>query len=191
MFAYKKKYFLLIESIKDINLRKIKKYAKFIIIYRGKVRSEDINDLLIFRKECRLKLIDFYVANDQKLAIKLNSDGIYLSSYNRTLKKNICNKLNFKIIGSAHNFKEISFKLKQGCSYILLSKLFLVEYDRTAPYLGVVRFSNFINLFSKKIVPLGGIKVSNLNFLKNINCEAFALLSEVKKKPANIINRLF
>ena len=191
MFAYKKKYFLMIESIKDINLRKIKKYAKFVIIYRGKAIKEDINDLLIFRKECRLKLIDFYVTNDQKLAIKLNSDGIYLSSHNRSLKKYNYNKSNFKVIGSAHNFKEISFKLKQGCSYILLSKLFLVAYDKTAPYLGVVKFSKFINLFPKRIIPLGGIKVSNLNFLKNINCEAFALLSEVKKKPANIINRLF
>jgi len=29
MFAFKKKYYLLIESIKDINIRKIKKYNKF------------------------------------------------------------------------------------------------------------------------------------------------------------------
>ena len=31
----------------------------------------------------------------------------------------------------------------------------------------------------------------NLNNLRNIPCKGFAILSEVKKKPANIINRLF
>ena len=34
MFAFKKKYYLIIESIKDIDLRKIKKRGKFVIIYR-------------------------------------------------------------------------------------------------------------------------------------------------------------
>ena len=34
MFAFKKKYFLIIESIKDLKLKNIKKNNKFIIIYR-------------------------------------------------------------------------------------------------------------------------------------------------------------
>ena len=41
------------------------------------------------------------------------------------------------------------------------------------------------------LIPLGGIKPKNLNNLKNVSCKGFAILSEVKKKPANIINRLF
>ena len=57
MFALKKKYYLIIESIKDINLRNIKKYNKFIIIYRNQDIQEDINDLKQFRKECKLKFI--------------------------------------------------------------------------------------------------------------------------------------
>ena len=40
MFILKKKYFLIIESIKDINLKNIKKRNKFIIIYRNlKIRK--------------------------------------------------------------------------------------------------------------------------------------------------------
>ena len=35
MFAYKNKYFLLIENIKDIELNNIKLTNKFIIIYRN------------------------------------------------------------------------------------------------------------------------------------------------------------
>ena len=36
MFILKKKYFLIIESIKDIDLKNIKKRNKFVIIYRNK-----------------------------------------------------------------------------------------------------------------------------------------------------------
>ena len=54
----------------------------------------------------------FYVANDIKLALSLKADGIYLSSYNKDLKFLNYKKKNFDIIGSAHNFKEISAKIK-------------------------------------------------------------------------------
>ena len=32
---------------------------------------------------------------------------------------------------------------------------------------------------------------SNLNSLRNVNSDGFAIMSELKKKPAKIINRLF
>ena len=72
----------------------------------------------------------------------------------------------------------------------MLSKLFIVDYDRKSEYLGVVKFNSFSKI-TNRLIPLGGIKIHNLNHLKNIPGEGFALLSEVKKKPANIINRLF
>ena len=55
------------------------------------------------------------MANDVNLAVLLNSDGIYLSSYNRDLRFLNYKKFHFEIIGSAHNFKEIYLKIKQGC----------------------------------------------------------------------------
>ena len=189
MFINKNKYFLLIENIKDIDLKNIKIRNKFSIIYRNKSKIDNLKDLLSFRQKCKLKSIKFFVANNFKLAIYLNSDGIYLSSYIKDLKFLNYKKSNFEIIGSAHNFKEIQFKIKQGCSSILLSKLFMVNYDKQAPFLGIVKFNN-LSKFSKKIVPLGGIKNSNLNQLKNVFGEGFALLSEVKKKPAKIFSRL-
>ena len=190
MFIVKNKYFLLIESIKDIDLKNIKIRNKFSIIYRNNEKIDKINDLFDFRQKCKSKAIKFYIANNLKLAISINSDGIYLSSYNKNLKYLNYKKINFRIIGSAHNFKEISYKIKQGCSSILLSKLFMVNYDKKAPYLGVIRFNTFLKV-SNNLIPLGGIKRDNLNKLKNVFSEGFALFSEVKKKPANIINRLF
>ena len=190
MFIIKNKYFLIIENIKHFNLKNIKIRNKFFIIYRNNKKIDSFSDLFKFRQICKSKAIKFYMANDIKLAILLNSDGIYLSSYNKGLKFLNYRKLNFEIIGSAHNLKEISDKIRQGCSSILLSKLFLVDYNKESPYLGILKFNNFSKI-SRKLIPLGGIKNQNLNHLRNVSCDGFALLSEIKKKPANIINRLF
>ena len=71
MFSFKKKYFLIIESIKEIDLRNIKIHNKFNIIYRIKHLKDNINDLKKFRNQCRLKHTNFYIANDIKLATLL------------------------------------------------------------------------------------------------------------------------
>ena len=190
MFSFKNRYYLIIESTKDVNLENIKKRNKFIIVYRNSKNSENKDHLIKFRKTCKLKSILFYVANDINLAIALNTDGIYLSSYNKTFKALSVKKSKFNIIGSAHNSKEINMKVKQGCKEILFSKLFIVNYDQKSPILGVVKFNNFLKL-NNNLIPLGGINITNLNSLNSIKCLGFALMSEIKKKPAKIFNRLF
>ena len=190
MFIVKKNYFLIIESIKDLDLKKIKKRNKFSVIYRNNKKIENFEELSKFRKACKIKGVRFFVANNIDLATNIKSDGLYLSSYNNSLKSHIFKKSNFHLIGSAHNFKEITFKIKQGCSLILLSKLFMVNYDKKAPYLGIVKFNNNLKV-SKNLIPLGGINITKLNNLKNVHSCGFAILSEIKKKPADILNRLF
>ena len=182
MFAYKKKYFLIIQNIKDINLNKIKKIDKFILILRNKKPSDSLSSLVRFRKQCKIKGIEFFVANNTRLAVMLKSDGIYISAFNKGFKQLNLKKLNKKILGSAHNFKEISEKRKQGCSYIILSKLFSVDYDPSEKFYGIIRF-NLIRC-QKNLVPLGGIKLINLNKTKLLNSEGIAIMSEIKKKPA-------
>ena len=190
MFTKKNKYFLLIENIKDIDLKNIKIRNKFSIVYRNNRKIDNLKELIRFRRNCKLKAIKFYVANNCALAVSLNSDGIYLSSFNRSLNSLNYKKSKFEIIGSAHNFKEILCKMKQGCSFVLLSKLFLVNYNKSAPFLGIIKFNNYLKIY-KNLIPLGGINLNNLITLKNVNSTGFALLSEIKKKPAKIFNRLF
>ena len=190
MFSFKKRYYFIIESIKDINLRNIKKRNKFTIVYRNKNNKEDITKLIKFRNKCRLKSIQFYVANSAEIAISLKADGIYLSSHNKSFRPLSLKKSNFHIIGSAHSKKEISIKIKQGCNIVFLSKLFRVSYSKNAPYLGVIKFNNFLK-FNANLIPLGGINHDNLNSLKMIKCEGIVIMSAIKKKPTNIISRLF
>ena len=86
MFILKSKYFLIIESIKDFDLKNIKIRNKFFIIYRNNKIIDKIKDIFRFRQRCKLKAIKFYVANNIRLAIKLKSDGVYLSSFNKDLR---------------------------------------------------------------------------------------------------------
>ena len=53
MFILKNKYFLIIESIRDIDLENIKKRNKFFIIYRNNNIIDKIDDLVGFRRKCK------------------------------------------------------------------------------------------------------------------------------------------
>tara|TARA_B100000963_G_C22590123_1_gene655074 strand:- start:831 stop:1406 length:576 start_codon:yes stop_codon:yes gene_type:complete len=191
MFVLKKKYFLIIESIKDIDLSNLKKLKKFIIIYRAGKKTENIAKLLNFRNLCKSKKIKFFISNNEKLMKLLKADGLYISSYNKDLRLKRLKISNYKLIGSAHNMKEINIKLLQGCSNILYSRLFKTNYEQKKGYMGAIKFNLFIIQNKINLVPLGGIRLSNLNKLNMVNCNSLALLSEIKKKPAKIINRLF
>ena len=190
MFVFKKKYFLIIESIKDIDLRNINIFNKFSIIYRNENKITNINKLMEFRRYCKMKRVDFYVSNDFGLASLLKADGLYVSAKNKNLRLAGLKNFSFKIIGSAHNLKEINLKVLQGCEHILFSRLFKTTYKFKKGFLGLIKF-NLMSLTRKNnLVALGGIRRSNLNKLKIVNCESVALLSEIKKKPA-ITSRLF
>jgi len=192
MFIFKRKYFLYIENTKDIELENIKNRNKFIIIYRNQRNIEKIDELKNFRKKCKCKNIAFLVANNLNLAILLKADGFYLSAYNKSFNA-AYRKKNYLLVGSAHNIKDINLKEKQGCEYILFSRLFKVSYKPKMNYLGINRYNSYvINLkIATEIIPLGGININNLNKLKIVRSNGIALLSEIKKKPAKIISRLF
>jgi len=191
MFAVKNKYFLIIENIKDIDLRNIKLINKYIIIYRNSNKIHNIDKLIKFRRYCKSKKIDFYVYNDEKLISVLKADGLYVSAHNSNLRLAKLKKSNYKIIGSAHNIKELNIKILQGCSSIIFSRLFKVSHPLKKGFLGVIKFNLFKLSRKENLVPLGGINLSNLTKLKMVKSNSFALLSEIKKKPAKLFNRLF
>ena len=190
MFVSKKKYFLIIESIKDIQLSNIKKSDKINIIYRNKNVKDNILELSKFRKICKIKKIKLFIANNIDLCKFLKADGIYISASNFRLNLRSYKNFNFKIIGSAHNRKEILIKKLQGCSEIIFSRLFKTSYEFKKDYLGIVKFNLLNKSNDNKLIPLGGIRLTNLNKLKMLSCSSFVIFSEVKKKPA-IIDRLF
>ena len=127
-----------------------------------------------------------YLNKNKKISIIYRNNGLYISSFNK--KKYLNTNLN--LIGSAHSFKEINEKIKQGCKTIFLSRLFKTSYRDKKGHLGLVKFNLFTRKYKMTILPLGGIRESNLNKLRLVNGNGLALLSEIKKKPA-ITRRLF
>ncbi|MDB9802558.1 thiamine phosphate synthase [Pelagibacteraceae bacterium] len=180
MFVLKKKYFFIIKSIKDIQLKNIKNFGKYSIIYRNNI-PENIEKLKKFRLDCKIKKIPFFIGNNIKLMNAIKADGLYISAYNRKLNT-INLKNNYKIIGSAHNVKEINLKKLQGCTQIFFSRLFKTSYKNKETFLGIVKFNLFARLIKTSLTPLGGINLQNLNKLQNINCENVALSSLIIEK---------
>ena len=181
----------MIQNIKDIDLSNIKLTNKFIIIYRNQNKIHNIYELLKFRQHCKAKKIDFYISNNFRLMVSVNADGLYISAHNSSLRLSRFKNSSYKIIGSAHNIKELNIKILQGCSQFIYSRLFKTSYENKKDFMGIVKFNLFKLSRRENLVPLGGINLSNLNKMKLVNSSSFALLSEIKKKPVKIINRLF
>ena len=191
MLLFKNKYFFIIESTRDIDLKNIKNSKKFCIIYRSKKIAENTEKLMKFRKNCKSKNIDFYVSNNIKLGNTLKADGIYISAHNKNLNISYLKNYKFKVVGSAHNIKEINVKKLQGCSSIIISRLFETSYKYKKGFLGVVRFNLLSLSRQENLIPLGGIRLSNLNKLNTVKCNSFALSSEIIKKPTFLSRRFF
>ena len=127
------------------------------------------------RDFCKKNRRCFYISNDIKLAKKLNADGLYISSTNRNLIfKSTSYKKKFKILGSAHNFKEIKVKELQDVKEIFLSPLFK---DKKNNKLDIFRYLNLRKATYMKDIALGGIHEKNFKRLKLINPTGFAGIS--------------
>ena len=184
MFIIKKNYYFYIDNTKSINLNLIKKNLNITLIYRNNYTNECINEIIRFRKKLRSRKIKFYIANNLRLAKKCKADGLYISSYNKKIYHN------FNVIGSAHNFREINQRIKQKCKTIILSRLFKTYYKNKKSYYGILKFNLIRQKYKFDIIPLGGIKNSNLMKLNLIDTNGFVILSAIKKKPV-ITYRLF
>ena len=141
------------------------------IIYRNYHSLIDINLLVKIRDFCKNNSRKFFLANNIKLALKLDLDGAYLPSFNKDFKHlNYIYKKKFLIIGSAHNLKEVRFKEKQKVKLIFLSSLF----KKNKNYLGFYKFNILSSITNNKIIALGGINLTNIKKLKMLNLSGFA-----------------
>ena len=147
-----------------------KQNQQTIIIYRNySTNFEDKEQILKIKNFCKKKSIKFYLSNNIKLALKLDLDGAYIPSFNKNFKHlSYSFKKKFKIVGSAHNLKEIRIKENQKVEKIFLSSLFKMNKN----FLGINKFKLLSKLTNKKIVALGGISKNNkkkINLLKKVD----------------------
>ena len=146
-----------------------------IIIYRNyNSKTVDQDLILKIKKYCKKSKVKFYLSNHIKLAIKLDLDGVYIPSFNKSTKHLAFSlKKNFNIIGSAHCIKQIRTKETQNVNSIFISSIF----KKNKNYLGINKFKLISKLTKKKVVALGGISYSNLKKLKLLRNQDFGGIS--------------
>jgi len=173
------KIFHFIDEYNETYLEKIDK--KISIIYRNYNKENNLDTILKIKKHCKKNKRKFFLANDYKMAWKMNLDGYYIPSFNKSFKHLLPNKRkNFTIIGSAHNLEEINLKIKQKCKYIFLSPIFNVKKKNN--FLGLNIFRNYTKQISIETIALGGVNIENKKKINISGASGYASISMIKKK---------
>jgi len=151
--------------------------TKTAIIYRNYSKKINKLEILKLREFCSKKKLKLFLSNNFKLALKLNLNGAYIPSFNKSFNHlNFSKKKDFIIIGSAHNLREIRIKELQKVDAIFLSSIF----KKNNNYLGLFKFLNLSSLSKKNVIALGGVSKKNKKILKIINLWGFAGISYFK-----------
>jgi len=162
--------------INTLDTNNLKKHDKDTIIIFRNYSSSNINiskliKLKIFLKKKGNK---FFLANNFRLALKLGLDGVYIPSFNKDFNHLAYSTyLNFTVIGSAHNLKEIRIKESQKVQKIFISSIF----KKNKNYLGLNKFKNLNKLTKKDVVALGGISKKNIKKIHLTSVSSIAGIS--------------
>lgn len=170
--------FYFISELNESEILTINK--KINIIYRNYKTQPDEDILKKTLNTCKKSGKKLFLSNNIKLALKLNLDGVYIPSFNKSRNLIVNFKNNFRILGSAHNLKEIRIKERQGVDTIFIAPIFKTKKNKKN--LGINKFNYLSKLSKKKIVALGGINEKNINKLNLLNCEGFAGISFFQNK---------
>ena len=167
-----KKYYF-INEFNYTHLINLNKNISF--IWRNKDKETSIKTLIELRNFCKKNQRCFYISNDIRLARKLDADGVYISSTNKNLNLKSTNlKIKFKILGSAHNLREIKIKELQNTEEVFLSPLFK---KKTNQQLDIFKYLKLREITKMKDISLGGINNKNLKKLNMIKPFGFAGIS--------------
>jgi len=160
------------------------------IIYRNYEKQNIMSDIIKLKYFCKKNKYNLFLANNIKLALKLNLNGAYLPSYNKKFDHlSYSFKKDFILLGSAHNVKEIIIKRKQKVEKIFLSSIL----KKNKNYLGLNKYRILVKNFKHAFVALGGINKSNFKKLKLANVSEFAGIKFFKKKAPKrgLLNKIF
>ena len=164
--------------INELNKDHIKKLEKNIaIIYRNYSIQYDEKKIIEIQNICKKNQNKFYLSNNIALVKKLNLDGAYIPSFDKSLSTLKLNRKKIHLLGSAHNIKQIIEKKKQKMDLIFLSPVF--KMSKYKNYLDIKKFNILTNHFDQKFIALGGINHNNLKKLRILNCYGFASISYI------------
>ena len=172
-----KKYYF-IDDFNPIHLKDLDKNVT--LIWRSKDKNDDKKTIYKLANYCKKNKINLILSNNIKLALKLNLNGAYISSYNKNMRFNCFQyKKNFKLLGSAHNLLEVNIKKLQKVKEIFISPIF--KYKKRSP-LGVHKCKYFFHDKSYEKIALGGVDFKNINLLLLSKFTGLGAIGLFKKK---------
>ena len=151
------------------------------VIYRNSKGKNKQKELIKIANMCKRKKMQLFVSNDIKLTLKVKANGLYIPAFSKKKFHNLENK-RLKILGSAHNTKQIYEKISQKCNAIFLSPVFYMR--KYKKFLNIYKFNLLSNINKIDFMALGGINDNNIRRLKLLNISGFGGIRMFKKKPA-------
>ena len=174
------KIFFYINELNDIQKENLNQLKNINIIYRNYQKTDYLSNALKLQDYCKKRNFKLYISNDERLAIKLRSYGLYIPSFNNK-KKYL--KSSLHLIGSAHNEIELRKKISQGCKEIFISPIFNTYSDSNKIGKGLNFYQNLMLKFSKiHIHALGGINEKNIKKIILLKGRGFSSVSMIDKK---------
>jgi thiamine-phosphate pyrophosphorylase len=159
--------FYFAEDIDETISKNIKKFKNIAIVYQNPIL--DIQKFLYIKNFCKKHSIKLYIIDNFKLSIKYKLNGIVISHSNKRniLQNNFtCKRINFLMMGKAHNQIDYSFKEKQFCHKIFLSPLFSTKKYKGSKILNIHKFNLISMNWKKNLYALGGINYKNYKKIK-------------------------
>lgn len=174
------KIFFYINELNDIQKENLNQLKNINIIYRNYQKTGYLSNAFKLQDYCKKRKFRLYISNDEKLAIKLRSYGLYIPNFNNK-KKYL--KSSLHLIGSAHNEIELRKKISQGCKEIFISPIFNTYSDSNKIGKGLNFYQNLMLKFSKiHIHALGGINEKNIKKIILLKGRGFSSISMIDKK---------
>ena len=174
------KIFFYINELNDIQKENLNQLKNINIIYRNYQKTDYLDNAFKIQDYCKKRNFKLYISNDEKLAIKLKSYGLYIPSFNNK-KKYL--KSSLHLIGSAHNEIELRKKISQGCKEIFISPIFNTCSGSNKIGKGLNFYQNLLLKFSKMhIHALGGINEKNIKKIILLKGRGFSSISMIDEK---------
>ena len=167
----------LLEIIENILIAGVK-----IIQHRFKTGTdkEQLQEAIQIKNLCK-KHNSLFIVNDRvDIALASNADGIHLGQDDLDLKT--ARKLlgYSKIIGiSASNEIDIANALKEGCDYIGIGPIFETATKKDKKPIGIEKIKNLTKDLNIPWFAIGGIKTTNISYLKSNGFKKVALISQL------------
>jgi thiamine monophosphate synthase len=175
-----KEYFFFINNIDNLIIKKINQFKKKSIIYAPDNGEIDLIKIIHIKNVCKKNKIPCYIADNFKLANRLNMDGMIINSKNKKVFPKTRYKPDFKIIGIVHNQLEYFQKVNQNCNSVMLSPIFYNPKFKITQILGPIKFRLKKLNWNLPVIALAGINIKNLRKIRLLGSVSAAIKSGLK-----------